>query len=50
MPLNFMIGPRDEHDSKKPVELIGGLWEKPMQLSIRYRIYEKKPRIYGDRG
>jgi len=32
IPLNFTIGPGNEHGSKKIVELIGGLWEKPMQL------------------
>ena len=32
MPLSIAIGPGSEHDSKKIVELIGGLWEKPRQL------------------
>jgi transposase len=32
MPLRIVIGPRNEHDSKKLLELIGGLDWKPEQL------------------
>jgi len=34
IPLSIAIGPGSEHDSKKIVELIGGLWEKPRQLYV----------------
>jgi len=34
MPLSIAIGLGNEHDSKKLVELIGGLWEKLRQLYV----------------
>jgi transposase len=30
MPLSIAIGPGNEHDSKKLLELVEGLWEKPV--------------------
>jgi IS5 family transposase len=32
MPLSIAIGPGNEHDSKKLLELLEGLCEKPVQL------------------
>jgi IS5 family transposase len=32
MPLSIAIGPGNEHDSKKLLGLLEGLWEKPVQL------------------
>ena len=32
MPLSIAIGPGNEHDSKKLLELVEGLWEKTVQL------------------
>jgi transposase len=32
MPLNFTIGPGNEHDSKRLMELVGGLERRPKEL------------------
>ena len=50
MPLNIIIGP--EHDSKKILELIGGLeaWSAICGRSIRYGTYKEWFRIYGYRA
>jgi len=54
MPLNIAIGPGNEHDSRRLIELVEGLEEKPRQLyadsAIRYIIYKEIPRIYRSRG
>jgi hypothetical protein len=49
MPLNIVIGPGNEHDSRRLLELVGGLdleaWAALRRRSIRYGTYKEWFRI-----
>jgi transposase len=54
MPLNIVIGPGNEHDSRRLLELVGGLdleaWAALRRRSIRYGTYKEWFRIHWYRA
>jgi len=52
MPLNIAIGPGNEHDSKKIVELVEGLeaWAALRGRSIQHGNHRERLRIHGYRA